>query len=306
MADTKEARSPSFATGQGIICAGLPRSGTLSLAKALEILGMGRIHHGLGGIDPREVYAWSHAAWCSFPYLRTRLSTPDGRLPFYLPKYDPLLPWSRADWDRLVGRYRCTTDIGSIFTEQLVGAYPEARVILVERPLDRWMRSFGRVLVDRCYYGIGGFIMCDLGPWADYVTTVAYRDVVMGWLGANSRAEAYKKMPDRHREHSEMVRRLVPANQLLEFNLTDGWGPLCKFLDVPVPDVPFPHANEEAELLGFFRVLYIMILTQLGKKLALAALGVAGVAVLSRGSSRGVLLDLIRSPRSWFGALRVW
>jgi hypothetical protein len=29
-----------------------------------------------------------------------------------------------------------------------------------------------------------------------------------------------------------------------KFNVKDGWEPLCKALNLPVPDVPFPHAND--------------------------------------------------------------
>lgn len=29
-------------------------------------------------------------------------------------------------------------------------------------------------------------------------------------------------------------------------DLGEGWGPLCKFLGVPVPDEPFPRANDAA------------------------------------------------------------
>ena len=39
----------------------------------------------------------------------------------------------------------------------------------------------------------------------------------------------------------------VPADRLLVFRATDGWEPLCKFLDVPVPDVPYPRTNERAQ-----------------------------------------------------------
>ena len=31
---------------------------------------------------------------------------------------------------------------------------------------------------------------------------------------------------------------------MLEYNVKEGWGPLCKFLDVPVPDIHFPHKNK--------------------------------------------------------------
>ncbi len=44
--------------------------------------------------------------------------------------------------------------------------------------------------------------------------------------------------------HINAVRRDVPADKLLEFRVTEGWGPLCEFLNVEVPDTPFPHLNE--------------------------------------------------------------
>ena len=35
----------------------------------------------------------------------------------------------------------------------------------------------------------------------------------------------------------------VPADRLLVYRVSDGWGPLCEFLGVPVPDTPFPQVN---------------------------------------------------------------
>ncbi|MCA9698204.1 MAG: hypothetical protein KC431_11820, partial [Myxococcales bacterium] len=29
-----------------------------------------------------------------------------------------------------------------------------------------------------------------------------------------------------------------------------GWAPLCEFLGVPVPDLPFPHVNDRQEFLA--------------------------------------------------------
>lgn len=46
--------------------------------------------------------------------------------------------------------------------------------------------------------------------------------------------------------HEDKVRSLVPKEQLLEMDLNDGWEPLCKFLGVPVPNEPFPRANDGA------------------------------------------------------------
>jgi hypothetical protein len=47
--------------------------------------------------------------------------------------------------------------------------------------------------------------------------------------------------------HNEEIRREVPAERLLVFSVSEGWEPLCGFLGVPVPDVPFPKTNSVAE-----------------------------------------------------------
>lgn len=45
-------------------------------------------------------------------------------------------------------------------------------------------------------------------------------------------------------DHINEVRQLVPSENLLMFNVSDGWGPLCKFLGQNVPDEPFPRSND--------------------------------------------------------------
>ncbi|KZT50500.1 hypothetical protein CALCODRAFT_184575 [Calocera cornea HHB12733] len=52
--------------------------------------------------------------------------------------------------------------------------------------------------------------------------------------------------PDGYNRHNDWVRSVVPREELLEFNVKEGWEPLCKFLDVPVPHIPFPHTNDTA------------------------------------------------------------
>ena len=50
------------------------------------------------------------------------------------------------------------------------------------------------------------------------------------------------------RRHNEEVRRDVPADRLLVFEVKEGWGPLCSFLGVPVPEGrPFPRLNDAEE-----------------------------------------------------------
>ena len=41
----------------------------------------------------------------------------------------------------------------------------------------------------------------------------------------------------------------------LIFEVKDGWYPLCTFLDVPVPDEPFPRVNSTAEFTKATRIV---------------------------------------------------
>lgn len=62
--------------------------------------------------------------------------------------------------------------------------------------------------------------------------------------------------------------------QLLQFSVKEGWEPLCKFLEVPVPDVPFPHTNSTADIKREFDAVNMA-----GWQLMLMTMLVAGAAV---------------------------
>lgn len=57
-----------------------------------------------------------------------------------------------------------------------------------------------------------------------------------------------EKARQAYRDHYALVRRVTPKSRLLEYQLGDGWGPLCEFLGKPVPDVPFPRVNDSEAL----------------------------------------------------------
>lgn len=56
--------------------------------------------------------------------------------------------------------------------------------------------------------------------------------------------------------HYQHVRQSVPPERLLEFRSEDGWLPLCKFLDKPVPSEEYPRINSGNEL---FHIHYLLI-----------------------------------------------
>lgn len=54
----------------------------------------------------------------------------------------------------------------------------------------------------------------------------------------------------KYRQHNLYVKSHCPKEQLLMYQLGDGWEPLCKFLNKPIPDVPFPHKNRMGSVIA--------------------------------------------------------
>ena len=84
--------------------------------------------------------------------------------------------------------------------------------------------------------------------------------------------------------HNEEVQRRVPKGRLLVYEVKEGWGPLCEFLGVEVPDKPFPHLNDAAEMR---RLILMVRALSVAVPAALAlVVGIAALALLRRGSLR--------------------
>jgi hypothetical protein len=48
------------------------------------------------------------------------------------------------------------------------------------------------------------------------------------------------------KRHIQEVRDTIDPSRLLVFDVREGWEPLCRFLEVPVPAEPFPRLNDTA------------------------------------------------------------
>ena len=59
----------------------------------------------------------------------------------------------------------------------------------------------------------------------------------------------------------EHVKRTVPSDRLLVFEAKQGWKPLCDFLNLPIPDEPFPHVNDTAAMKSRHTKITIMAYT---------------------------------------------
>ena len=67
-------------------------------------------------------------------------------------KFEPeraVAPFGRAEFDNLLGKWSAVTDQPAMFMpKELIEAYPDAKVVLVERDVDRWFRSYAETVIN--------------------------------------------------------------------------------------------------------------------------------------------------------------
>ena len=213
--------------GLQVIGAGFGRTGTLSLKAALETLGFGPCYH--------MVEVFGH--------------------PEHVPMWRAAAAGQPVDWHRLFQGYRATVDWPACaFYLQLMDAFPEARVILSVRDPERWYES-ARATIYRMRNpggGLSGVAMRAMFTLGQLLvprmrTTPRMINEVI-WQGTfDGRFEDREYAIAVYQQHNEEVRRRVPPEKLLVYQVGQGWEPLCTFLGVDVPaDTPFPHLNDRA------------------------------------------------------------
>lgn len=211
-----------------VIGAGFGRTGTTSLKKALEILGLGPCYH--------------------MQTAMTRLHHP------YF--------WLRAqaheavDFRGFFRRYRAAIDWPACeFYRELMAACPEAKVVLTVRDPERWYDSVAETL-----WAIGRAF-----PWWFPPAIARMQDAII-WDGRfqgrfADRAAAISAF----KGHLDEVQRTVPPDRLLVFDVAEGWAPLCTFLGRPIPAQPFPRLNDRE---FFRRIMLALRVAEWGLPLA--------------------------------------
>jgi Sulfotransferase domain len=202
-----------------VIGAGLPRTGTLSQKIALEMLGFGPCYHMVNVLT-------------NLPLHRQWEQAMDGEV----------------DWDEVFGEHESTVDWpGSFFYRELADAYPDAKVVLSVRDPEAWERS----MIDTIW-GLfhGHSVMTHVSKarefvdpdWRDYMRLMQRMWAAQGiFSGAELRPGQLAAAIARYQEQ---VQRTIPEDRLLVWNVTEGWEPLCRFLEVDVPEAQFPRLND--------------------------------------------------------------
>lgn len=194
-----------------VIGTGVGRTGTYSLKLAINQLGAGPCHHMDEVLHnmPTQVPLWSDAIS------------------------------GQADWSSIFDGYRSAVDWPTAcFYRELLEAFPAARFVLTQRDPERWAESFGATI----YTLIGGKDEApeEMRDWLDMAAGVIGKTGFPLGLDHDALVRAFIA-------HNEAVKETIPADQLLIFDVREGWAPLCNFLGVPVPDGDFPRTNHREE-----------------------------------------------------------
>jgi hypothetical protein len=217
--------SPKPGTTIQVIGAGLSRTGTASFSQALSILLDGPVYHGGTQVTlgpPSHIESWigllSHwpsRAQSDTAIVKEHLKT------------------------RLDG-YAAVTDAPcNGLVPELLALYPNALVICTTRDPDTWVKSMATVANAATLWFLRFvlFLLPGMRHFPAYVDLLRKQWVVLYEMPEPATREHWER-------HVEYLKRVVPGERLVFFDVKEGWEPLCKVLGKEVPDVEFPRIND--------------------------------------------------------------
>jgi len=220
--DIKNQEKLSRSEGLEVICAGLPRTGTLSLKAALTMLLGGRCYHGFDTLfgSQNDVDFWVRVA-------------------------------NNQASDHEIREFFCSRGCtaaadfpAALYHKRLLEVFPNAKVILTSRSPVSWQKSMRESLY-----------LAHLNrrrmPWRWALFAIDWRffkgldwlyDIMDStWLGPVLGSE--KEVETFFQDWERKVKETVSKENLLLFTASDGWGPLCQFLGTEVPSASYPRLN---------------------------------------------------------------
>ncbi len=192
-----------------VVGAAFGRTGTKSIKLALERLGFGPCHHMFElGDNSKQTSLWQEIARGEKP-----------------------------EWDKVFADYQASVDWPSArYWREIAEHFSDAKVLLTIRDEDSWFDSVRRTI----FPVMRDHIKMPSSPRRDRLA-VAYEIIVnqtfQGRMGEREYATQI------YREYVAEVRRTIVPERLLAYEVSQGWAPLCAFLEVPVPDEAFPFTN---------------------------------------------------------------
>lgn len=190
-----------------IIGAGMGRTGTASLKVALEALNMGHCYHMTEVLKNPE-------------YTQYWINAAEGN----------------ADWDKIYSGYSATVDNpGCNCWKELSAYYPDAKVILTTRDANKWFDSTNETI-----HSVEFARFMKNSPFGEMIQKTM-------WDRMENRMQDREYMVDFFNKHTAEIIDSIDPERLLVYQVSDGWAPLCEFLEVPVPNLEYPRINSRNE-----------------------------------------------------------
>ncbi|MBL4622404.1 MAG: hypothetical protein JKY89_08385 [Immundisolibacteraceae bacterium] len=206
-----------------VICAGFGRTGTLSVKAALGKLGYDNCYHMMELFQhPGHANTWTD-----------------------------MINGQPADWPALFEGYRSITDWpATYFWRELADYYPEAKILLTLRDPEKWWQSISSTIFTAIS---GAFPDGATEPQLPPDTPQEVIEQIICARASISAGTFNNNTADRdycisvYEQHNDAVRKYIAADRLLEFEVKQGWQPLCDFLGQPLPEGEFPRLNSSSE-----------------------------------------------------------
>jgi hypothetical protein len=177
---------------------------------------------------------------------------------------------------------------GCYFAIELAKAYPDAKVIILNRDSEKWYDSFAKTVqemikrresLEPFEWMLRPCLPADASAIIRMGNFLSKSGVGLGSYGKDDCLRFF------HDYYAD-CRMNIPADSCIEFRVQDGWAPLCEHLGVPVPgqqtadgwiQAPFPQVNDTGAFGSWVGQIQRSIVIQTRRNMALHALALFGV-----------------------------
>ena len=201
-----------------LINVGLARTGTTSLKAALEILGVAPVYHTFDLFtNAKHMDIWEGA-------------------------YEG----NPVDWRAFYAAYEVADWPAGLFYKEIIAAHPEAKIMMTVRDAEGWYESIYSIFKQGMSINLPIPIVRRIKNFiVNYPANVFFE----------GRIDDRAFMVQFFQNYVAEVKAFVPEDRLLVYSVVEGWEPLCDFLDVAVPNRPFPRVNSRGGFKGTVKKL---------------------------------------------------
>eukprot|EP00750_Incisomonas_marina_P027922 INCI628.2.p1 GENE.INCI628.2~~INCI628.2.p1 ORF type:complete len:389 (-),score=63.43 INCI628.2:411-1490(-) len=253
---------PARSGGIQVIGAGFSKTGTKSVQLALEMLG-----HKI--YDFQAIMGEGHIPFLKSVVINNETGEPRGL--YWDARDDDVRRQNFKAWHEEILNFGATATLDNpvnFFFEEFAELNPNAKVLLTTHhsgDKNQWIASFADTWL--AFGPIAGwpfsFFLPDVVSWGDAIFPSVgcgvwrkwWRPIWAPWINLSyGNLTDFDTCAQGYDDFNQRVRDTIPADRLLEFNVRQGWDPLCRFFEIAEQDCPssqgveFPRVNSRDDM----------------------------------------------------------